>query len=44
MLDLVTGVEIGDIGLMGLPHFPEDFEPALAEATQGAGVAFAAFS
>lgn len=28
-------------GGAGLPHFPEDFEPALAEAAQGAGVTLA---
>lgn len=38
---LVGGVERFVVGRAGLPHFPEDFEPALAEATQGAGMALA---
>ena len=38
---LVAGVERFVVGRAGLPHFPEDFEPALAEATQGAGMALA---
>ena len=41
MLLLVTGVEVGIIGLVSLDHFPNDFQQALAEATQGAGMAFA---
>lgn len=42
MLALVFQVAGFVVGGVGLPHFPEDFNPALAEATQGAGVALAA--
>lgn len=38
VFELIARVEVGVIGSAGLPHFPEDFEPALAEAAQGAGV------
>jgi hypothetical protein len=38
---LVAGMERFVVRGAGLPHFPEDFEPALAEAAQGAGVALA---
>ena len=41
MLFLVTGVQVGVVGLSGLDHPPNDFQPALAQATQSAGVAFA---
>jgi hypothetical protein len=41
VLLLVTGVEVGIVGLMGLDHFPNDFQQALAETTQGAGMTFA---
>ena len=42
MSALVVKVQGFVVGGGGLPHFPEDFEPALAEAAQGAGVALAA--
>src|SRR4051812_1432800 len=35
-LRIVTGAR--------LPHFPENFEPALAQAAQGAGMGFAPFA
>ena len=41
MFGLVPSEEGFVVGGTGLPHFPEDFEPALAEATQGAGMALA---
>ena len=39
--DLIALVEFGIVGRMGLPHLPEDLEPALPEAAQGAGMALA---
>ena len=41
MFGLVAGVERFVVGRTGLPHLPEDFEPMLPEAAQGAGVALA---
>ena len=41
MFDLVSGMEIGVVTGVCLPHFPEDFEPSLPQAAQGACVAFA---
>ena len=41
MLGLIAGMEGFIIGGAGLPHFPEDFEPALAEAAEGAGMTLA---
>lgn len=41
MPDLVTGVDLLVIGLSGLPQFPEDLEPSLAQEADGTGVAFA---
>ena len=38
MLELVAGVQFGVVRRAGLPHFPEDFQPALAQASQRAGV------
>src|SRR4029453_934714 len=37
-----TEVLFGVVGGSVLPHFPEDFQPALGEAAQGTSVAFAA--
>src|SRR5580704_14814126 len=37
-------MEIGVISRMALPHFPEDLQPALAEAAQSACVALAALT
>src|SRR3989442_2183948 len=42
-LGLVTGVEGFVVGLAGLPHFPEDLQPALAEAAERTGVTHAVF-
>ena len=41
MFGLVAGVERFVVGLAGLPHLPEDFEPTLAQAAQRAGVTLA---
>lgn len=41
MFGLVAGVKRFVIAGARLPHFPEDFEPALAETAQRAGVALA---
>ena len=41
MGELVFGVQIGVVRGAGLDHFPKDFEQALAQAAQGAGVAHA---
>ena len=38
---MIAGMEDFIIGGAGLPHFPEDFEPALAEAAEGAGMTLA---
>jgi hypothetical protein len=42
VFELVAGMEFGVVALAGLPHFPEDLQPALAQASQGAGMGFAA--
>ena len=42
MFELIAGMEVRVIALAGEPHFPEDLEPALAQASQGAGMGFAA--
>ena len=44
MLELVAGVELGIVGSSGLPHFPNDFKPALSEGAQGHCMAFAALT
>ena len=44
VFELVAGMEIGVVWRAGLPHFPKDFQPALAEASQRAGVALAALA
>ena len=41
MFELIAGMEFGVVAVVGLPHFPEDLEPALAEAAQGASMGFA---
>ena len=41
MGELVFGVQIGVVWGPGLDHLPEDFNQALAQAAQGAGVAHA---
>src|SRR5207245_2694256 len=38
VLDLIAGMKGLVVRLAGLPHLPEDFQPALAEASQGGGV------
>ena len=40
---LVFEVEFSIVGRVGLPHFPDDFQPSLAEATQGLGMALTFF-
>ena len=40
---MVVEVEFGIVAGVSLPHFPDDFEPALAQGTKGQGVAFSAF-
>ena len=42
MFELVAGMEFGVVAAAGLPHFPEDLEPALAQGAQRAGMGFAA--
>lgn len=42
MFELVAGMEFGVVGATGLPHFPEDLEPALAQGSQRTGMGFAA--
>ena len=42
VFELIAGMEFGVVAVAGLPHFPEDLEPALAEAAQRAGMGFAA--
>jgi hypothetical protein len=39
--DLVFEVELAVVGGVGLPHLPDDFQPALAEAAQRLGVGLA---
>ena len=41
MFELVAGMEFGVVAVAGLPHFPEDLEPALAQGAQRAGMGFA---
>jgi len=41
---LVFQVEVGIVRSRGLPHFPDDLQPALAQATQALGMAFAALT
>ena len=38
---LVAGVQVGVVRLAGLDHPPKDFQQALAQAAQGARMAFA---
>ena len=38
MLGLVAGVPRLVVGRVGLPHLPENLQPALAQATQGTSV------
>ena len=40
--ELVLGVQLGVVAGAGLPHFPKDLQPALAEAAQGAGMGLSA--
>ena len=42
MFELIAGMEIGVVGAAGVPHLPEDLQPALAEGTQSTSVGFAA--
>ena len=42
VFELVAGMEFGIIAPAGLPHFPEDLEPALTQASQRTGMGFAA--
>ena len=42
MSELIAGMEVRVVALAGEPHFPEDFEPALAQAAQRASMGFAA--
>ena len=42
--ELVLGVKLGVVRGAALPHLPKDFQPALAQAAQGAGVGFAALA
>ena len=42
MFELIAGMEVRVVALAGVPHFPEDLEPALAQAAQGASMGFAA--
>ena len=44
MPELVFLMQLRIVLGSGLPHFPKDFQPALARAPQGAGVGFAPFS
>ena len=39
VLELIAHVELGIVAGLGLPHFPKNFQPALAETPQGCGVA-----
>ena len=41
MFFLVAGVQVGVVRLVGLDHSPQDFQQALAQAAQSAGMAFA---
>ena len=40
MFKLIGQVEIGVVTGFGLPHFPQDFEPALTQAAERSGVSF----
>ena len=42
MFELIAGMEVRVVALAGVPHFPEDLEPALAQAAQSASMGFAA--
>src|SRR5215204_1006255 len=42
MLELMAEVELAIVWRLGLPHFPNDLQPALGQATEGAGMTFAA--
>ena len=44
MGELVAHVQSRIVGGAGLPHFPDDFQPALAKATQGLGMGHAALA
>ena len=44
MAGLVPHVAFGIVAAVLLPHLPEDFEPADAQAAQGVGVAVAFFA
>jgi hypothetical protein len=44
MFDLVLLMQVGIIRLFCLPHLPEDFEPALAQAAQSTGVTLASLA
>jgi hypothetical protein len=39
---LIAGMEFRVVALAGEPHFPEDLEPALAQAAQRTSMGFAA--
>ena len=41
MTDLIASVEGFVVRRAGGPHFPEDFEPALAQTSKGCGMAHA---
>ncbi len=41
MFELVLGMELRVVAGVGLPHFPEDFQPSLSQAAKGRGMAFA---
>jgi hypothetical protein len=38
MGELVLRVQFGVVARPGLPHFPQDLQPALADAAQGIGL------
>jgi hypothetical protein len=42
VFELIAGMEVRVVALAGEPHFPEDLQPALAQAAQGASMGFAA--
>ena len=44
VFELIASVQFRVVGSAGLPHFPEDFQPALTQAAQGASMAFAALA
>jgi hypothetical protein len=41
VLELVAGVQVRVVERMGLSHFPNNFQPTLAQGSQGAGMTFA---